>query len=224
MKLSSRLEYIFSLCVESRHTVDVGTDHGKLAVALVLSGKAQNVTASDVNEKPLEKARQLVTALSVKDKVNIVLTDGLSGINSYSPDQIVIAGMGGELISDILGAAKWVKKSDIRLILQPMTAEAELRRFLFTEGFSISFEGAVVDCGKPYVVMVASYSGKTETPNFISEELGMISGRTPDEKAFLIKKKMSAEKRLIGARKKNPLEAKELEKMIIYINNCLEVI
>ena len=44
MKLSSRLEYIFSLCVESRHTVDVGTDHGKLAVALVLSGKAQNVT------------------------------------------------------------------------------------------------------------------------------------------------------------------------------------
>ena len=223
MKLPARLEYIFSLCKKSIHTVDVGTDHGKLAVALVISGKADFVTASDINEKPLEKARTLVSELALSDKVRIFLTDGLNGMEDSSPDQIIIAGMGGELIRDIMSAAQWIKNPNIRFILQPMTTAPELRRFLYEEGFTIECEGAVSEVDKVYEVLVVSYSGNRRKIDFITAELGGIKGRTPAEKALLLKKRASAEKRLIGAKRNSSEAASELENMILYINECLEV-
>lgn len=222
MKLPARLEYIFSLCDKSDHTVDVGTDHGKLAVALVLSGTANKVTASDVNEKPLSKARKLVEEAGVSDKVSVVLTNGLNGLEDENPDQIVIAGMGGELIRDILSAAPWIKNNQIRLILQPMTNIAELRRYLFSEGFEIKLDGAVSEDKKAYDVIVAVYDGIVRESTFLKCELGEINGKTSAERELLLKKRFAAEKRLIGAKKNNSDEELLLSEMIDYINNCLE--
>ena len=222
MKLPNRLEYIFSLCEKSEHTVDVGTDHGKLAASLILSGVAKKVTASDVNEKPLSKARILVDEMGISDKVSIVLTDGLQGLEDEYPDQIVSAGMGGELIRDILRAAPWTKNSGIRLILQPMTTVPELRRYLLSEGFEIKLDGAVTEDEKAYDVIVAVYDGVKRECSFLNCELGGITGKTSAEKALLIKKRAAAEKRLIGAKRNHTDEEPLLIKMIEFINESLE--
>ena len=95
MKLPPRLEYVFSFTEKCRCAADIGTDHGKIAAALVLSGRAERVIASDVNAGPLSKAKELSLKLGLTDKIELRLADGLAGMENAGVDQIIVAGMGG---------------------------------------------------------------------------------------------------------------------------------
>jgi tRNA (adenine22-N1)-methyltransferase len=89
----------------------------------------------------------------MEDKLTAVLCDGLSKLEPYAPEDILILGMGGELIATILEGAPWVKKQGVRLILQPMTRAEKLRQYLFDNGYNIELEQAVEDDGRIYSVM-----------------------------------------------------------------------
>ncbi|MBQ6552092.1 MAG: SAM-dependent methyltransferase [Clostridia bacterium] len=223
MKLPQRLEYVFSLTEKCRCAADIGTDHGKLAAALVLSGRAERVIASDVNAGPLSKAEELSEKLGFTDKIDIRLADGLSGMENAGVDQIIIAGMGGELIASIIDAAQWVKNPDVYLVLQPMTTSPELRRYLVSSGFRIKREGAVIEDGKPYEVITAVYSGDIRgcTPEE-AEIGGNFEGDEQAVRALLVKKRSALEKRLIGAERKNDGEADVINRLISRINTRLE--
>ncbi|MBR4439155.1 MAG: SAM-dependent methyltransferase [Clostridia bacterium] len=223
MKLPPRLEYILSLTESSRHTVDVGSDHGKLAVAIALSGKAERVTASDVNAGPLSKAEALIEKLGVGDKVATRLADGLDGFEGDGVDQVIIAGMGGELIRDIIAAALWVKADGVLLILQPMTTAPELRRYLFEEGFRIEREGAVVEGRRPYEVITARYDGVVRECAPEDAEIGGFLDKDDSAvRALLLKKRTALKKRLIGAEKENSGDALTLKRVIAEIDRRLE--
>ena len=116
---------------------DVGTDHAYLPTALATGGWIRSAVASDIGSGPCENARQTVEAAGLGDMITVIQADGLSGTEKYGPDDIVIAGMGGETIIDILSAAKWLTP-DMRLILQPMTRQAELWRYLADEGYTLT--------------------------------------------------------------------------------------
>ena len=121
--------------VKGEKVCDVGPDHGYLAAELLLMGKCTWAIAADVNEKPLASAKATLEKYGLTDKAETVLSDGLKNITPDGITDIVIAGMGGELISNILACANWL--SGINLVLQPMTQIPYLRKWLAEKGFNI---------------------------------------------------------------------------------------
>ncbi|MBR2283624.1 MAG: Nif3-like dinuclear metal center hexameric protein [Ruminococcus sp.] len=136
---------------------DIGTDHALLAVELINENRCGRVIASDINTGPLDSARKNVEKAGLSDKIELVLTDGMRSIPLEGVSDIVIAGMGGETIADILEACGDLRDGTYKplLILQPMTKTAELRRRLYKMGFMIIDEAVVGEGGKLYTVILA---------------------------------------------------------------------
>lgn len=161
--LGNRLELCFDMIEKGMTVCDVGTDHGYLACELIKRGKCDFVIASDINEGPLSAAKKNIAEYGYEEKIPTILSDGLEKIaDSEYADKIncvVIAGMGGETIADILE-----KNIDFSagctLVLQPMTRENVLRNWLYKNGFEITKEKAVSDGKKVYVVIKSRYTGK----------------------------------------------------------------
>ena len=142
---------------------DIGTDHAYLPVFLVAGDRAVRAVASDINEGPTLRARKNVAAFGLSDKIEVRRCGGLDGYETSGVTDIVICGMGGELIAEIIASAPFTNNEKIRLILQPMTKAAELRRFLVGGGYSIIGEKLAACDGKIYQIICAEYSGKTDT-------------------------------------------------------------
>lgn len=140
--------------------VDIGTDHAYLPAYLVLNGKIKSAIACDIGIKPLENARKTVEAYSLSDKIELRISDGLEAVLPNEASEIVICGMGGTLMSEILSRATWIKRDGMHLILQPMTHSEEVRAFLCENGFYIASESFVRDNGKVYCCISAEYTGK----------------------------------------------------------------
>ena len=159
-ELSLRLSTIASLVPNGARVCDVGTDHGYLAIHLKSSGIAERVIASDINVKPLENARGNIEKSGVSG-IELRLSDGLSKIKPDEADTFIIAGMGGEVISEIIKKGKEITtNNDITLILQPTTSPEFLRKFLCLNGYEILKEIAISENSKLYTVMLVKYTGK----------------------------------------------------------------
>ena len=130
MMLDKRLNKIAELVSGTGIAADVGTDHAYLAAELINSGKCSKVIASDVKEGPLEAARNTVEKYGIQDKVELVLSDGLEKVDLNGVTDVVIAGMGGETITAIIGQCD-AEMDNIRFILQPMTKVELLRKNLY---------------------------------------------------------------------------------------------
>ncbi len=162
--LDARLLSAAKFVREGAYVCDVGTDHAYLPVQLVLAGRAVRALASDINEGPVNRAKESVDKYGVSDKIEVVLGDGLKSAENYPITDVIIAGMGGELIVSILDAAKWIQNEKYRLILQPMTHAEILREYLVNNGFSIIDEDVVTEQKdrKIYQIICSEYSGKAE--------------------------------------------------------------
>ena len=144
---------------------DIGTDHGYLPIMLLKNGICEYAYASDINRMPLEKARINAKKYGTAEKMSFHISDGLDFVDRgecrSKPDitDIVIMGMGGELISEILDKSGYVKNSGVRLILQPMSMADKLRIYLCENGFGIKDERLCTAAGKIYSVICAEYDG-----------------------------------------------------------------
>lgn len=157
--LSRRLEVIASLIPQGAKVCDVGTDHGYLPIFLVKSGKVSKVIATDIRLKPLNTAKSNIEKTGITG-IELRLGDGLSTVNATEADTVVIAGMGGEVISGIIERCVWAKDKNKAFILQPMTSPEYLRKYLFDSGFDIITEIPLEDNGKLYSVISAVYTGE----------------------------------------------------------------
>lgn len=142
--------------------LDIGTDHAYLPTACVSNGLFERAIVSDINDGPLEKAKATIEAAGLRGLITPVLSDGFLSLPEGCADEIVIAGMGGILICEILAQADWIKDSSVHLVLQPMTHAEDVRGFLVENGFLIEAEAACVEGGKPYCVISAKYCGEKE--------------------------------------------------------------
>ncbi len=178
-QLNERLERCAELVRPGALLADVGTDHAYLPVWLARRRKIVHALALDLREAPLARAKEHIASYRVEDLVETRLSDGLSAVQPEEAEDIVIAGMGGELIAQILSRTPWLKDKSKRLILQPMTAARELRLFLAEEGFAIVEEWAVRSQGRVYAVQRVEYTGRREEGSLLYPYLGGLEHR-PD--------------------------------------------
>ncbi len=175
--LDLRLRIAAELVRTGSRVADIGTDHAFLPVALVSEGTCPAAIASDIRVGPADNARRNVQAAGLAQAIDVRLGAGLHTVSPDEVDDIVIAGMGGETIAEILSEAPWVRHPRYRLILQPMTRAEKLRAYLFTAGFVIR-EERIAQVGRHwYTVLCAEYSGEV-TP---ADEALCFVGRVPPQ-------------------------------------------
>ena len=194
--LSHRLETIATLVPKGARVCDIGCDHGYLAIYLRLNNIAETVIAADLNELPLSRAESNIKKLGA-DNIDLRLCDGLSGIGKDEVDTIIIAGMGGNVISSIIEGCEWAKNNALTFVLQPTTSAETLREFLCTNGFEIMSETVVFENNKLYSVMVVKFTDKTQTYQNGFYYIGKITPKTDDSIKYIKKQ----QKRLFEAAK-----------------------
>lgn len=185
-KLTFSLDHRLSLCASFVRTgtrlADVGTDHAYLPVMLAAQGKIRSAVACDVRQGPLENAKTSILENGVEHLVKAVLSDGLDNVAPEDAEDIVMAGMGGELIAAIIQRTQWLYDSSRRLILQPMTRMETLRSFLAENGFLIEQEKACVSGKKCYSVMCCRYDGTKRSCSPKEQYIGQLD-RDPSPEA-----------------------------------------
>lgn len=169
--LDNRLMTAAELCREGKTAADVGCDHAQLACYLAMN-RSRFVIASDVRDGPLEAARKTVAEQGVAN-VRVIKSDGLKEI--YLADDVIICGMGGELIAEIIGGCRFLSE-DTRFILQPMTKANYLRCWLCENGFEIIEERAAYDDQRIYAILYVKYTGKRREP----DEIFALCGKMTD--------------------------------------------
>ena len=157
MKLTNRLCCIASKVPNGAKVADIGTDHAYVPVFLVQNNISSKVIASDINIGPLKRAQKHIKDSGVENFIETRLGPGLQILKSNEADTIIIAGMGGMLIRDILSEAEGVLNSVRTLILQPMIAQEVLREWLYNNNFKIVDEALSREEDKIYTVIVAEH-------------------------------------------------------------------
>lgn len=209
--ISERLSLIASFIPEKDNVCDVGTDHGYLAAFLALSGKYGKITATDIGKLPLENARTNLKRLGVEG-VDLVLCDGLQGVTRDRADTVIIAGMGGDVISGILSRTEFVKDSGVTLILQPMTAADSLRQYLADNGFEVVNETALEENRKIYSIMVCKYCGVPYPLDDIRLRIGILKGDIEANRKYITKQAKICEKCARDLKNHDTLKAEVFQK------------
>ena len=192
IEISKRLSLIAQFVNEGSSVCDVGTDHGYLPAFLYLSQKCKSVIATDINEKPLESARANLKRLSAD--VKLILCDGLEKETRTDADTVIIAGMGGEVISGIIDRAAFLRDSTVKLILQPTTAAKELRLYLAQNGFAVEQETALAENGKVYSIMCVRFADAPYDIDAVRAVIGVLKPDSNDAKAYIEKQYRIAQK------------------------------
>jgi dinuclear metal center YbgI/SA1388 family protein len=144
-------------------------------VYLIQSGKCSKVIASDIVDGPLTSAEQTVKRYNLGEQISIVKSDGLKNVDLKGVSDIIIAGMGGETILNIIEDEPQLKKLDISLTLQPMTKAPLLRKELYAQGFEITKEIVAKVGNKFYTVMNVHYTGFPMQLSEFTSKVGKIN-------------------------------------------------
>lgn len=144
-----RLEKAIGMLHGADTIADVGSDHGRLAAVLLQRGVCDRVIATDLSAESLQKARQLLSYIGLTERADLRVGDGLSVLKPHECDGIALLGMGGTLMSRILDHAEIPLQGAAFLVLQPMTAQAEIRRYLHERCYWIT-EDALVQEGRRF--------------------------------------------------------------------------
>ncbi len=167
IKLSERLSCIADMVPEGARLADVGCDHGYLSISLLERERIASSWCLDINAGPLDRAREHADAVNMYENIFFLRSDGLLKMPAGNADTVVIAGMGGALVTKIMEQCPPAVKRDIKTwILSPQSELPEFRRKLRENGYRIEEERIVKDEGKFYFVIKAVPGEETD----ISEE------------------------------------------------------
>lgn len=214
--ITPRLEMILKN-LHSDKIADIGTDHAYIPIELAKLGKT--VIATDVNEGPLNNAKQNIEKQNLN--ISLRLGSGLKPINPQDADEIIIAGMGGELIQKII-SEDYSSAFSATLLLQPMNSQAELREFLLKNGFKIISEDLAKEGFKIYNLIICKKGQSTLPKSEIELHLPEILHENQLFPMLLDKKKREFKKRYLGLLRGKSTSKEEilrLEKLLSDIEN-----
>ena len=155
LKLDARLQAAADLVLPGLPLADIGTDHAYLPLYLVKAGICPRAVASDKAISSIRAAIDLISAQDVSGRISPRCGDGLSVLEPGEVATIVLCGMGGLLMSDILQKGMRVLQKTRRLVLQPQSHIEAVRWWLAAHGWRIIEEKIVENKGFFYVLLAA---------------------------------------------------------------------
>lgn len=229
MELSKRLKFIANHIDKCRSIVDVGTDHGYIPIYAIKNNLCERVIASDINEDPVKKARLNVVSEGVSKEVEVRLGAGLNTITKGEVQGVIIAGMGGNLIKEILEKDIYKVPTFEFLILQPAQNPEVLREYLYCNGYEILDEDLCFDEGVYYELFKVKKAGKANVIelNPISYEISpvLLKNKHPLMNSYLESKEEKYNK-ILGFLNENSESAvkrkEDIEKKLNYIKEFKE--
>lgn len=177
MILSDRLKSIADMIESCECLADIGTDHGYIPIYAVTIGKCKRAIASDIKRGPVEIARRNIIEYGVENNVEARIGNGLENLTPGEADQIIIAGMSGNLIAEILDKGRYVAQAAKSIIIQPVQHPEVIRKYLYNNFFSIIGEHIVRDENKYYHIIKV----KNGTPLPYNYEAEYYTGRMNPE-------------------------------------------
>jgi len=172
LRIGKRLQTVASMVPFGSTVADIGTDHGYVPAYLVLTGRCRYVIASDIAEGPCRAAAETSKKYNLPDKMDIRTAPGLQGLRIGEAETVVIAGMGGATIIDILEESPEVVATVKTFVLQPMNAAKLLRRWFMQHGFRIAEETLCKENGHIYIIIKAMHTNEKQELSSLEEELG----------------------------------------------------
>lgn len=160
LRLTPRLQAIADSINQYDTLADIGTDHAYLPIYLMLNEKIKCAIATDINKGPIEIAQNRIKQYKLEEKIETRQGSGLTVLKPGEADVIVVAGMGGMLISEIIEQSKTVAESAKTIVMQPMLDSGKLRRYLISNGYEIFEEELAKEDRKIYEIIWARYTGK----------------------------------------------------------------
>ncbi|MBV1759141.1 MAG: class I SAM-dependent methyltransferase [Dethiosulfatibacter sp.] len=171
--MGNRIDAIIKLIDQCNVAADIGTDHAYVPELLINKGICNRVIATDLNDGPYKIAKRYIKSKSLSDRIDIRLGDGLQPIDLKEVDTIIIAGMGGLLIREIIDQKKNEFDPHHTLVLQPMHASDKLRHYLLDNGFELIDEELAKEEFHFYEVIKAKRCNKAQAiDNEIYLEVG----------------------------------------------------
>ncbi len=143
MKLIDRLQYMADEIHQGETVADIGTDHGFLPLYLLQTKKSPKVIMADVSAGSLAKAEENCKLFHAEGNYGLRLGSGLEVLENGEVDVAIFAGMGGQLIRDLLAFDQEKTQSIKRFILQPRNKAGVLRLWLAKNGMKVVKEGVV---------------------------------------------------------------------------------
>lgn len=201
MLKDERMAVICSMVRDGAVVCDVGTDHAIIPAELLKSGKCVRAVITDISVPSLEKGIKNIKKERLSDKVSAYEANGTLGAELDGVTDIVIAGMGGELISEIIAQDERLKRPGLHFILQPMSRAPQLRKFLFENGFEIINERKASVDRRVYAVINAEYTGVREQYELRELYLGperFLSGESSADRRYAEKELSQIKTRLQG--------------------------
>ncbi len=222
--LNPRLSAIRDMVPMNTVVADIGCDHGYLICSLVETGIAKHGFACEANPQPLERARKTIVENCLSNRIDTVLTNGLTDLPFSTIDVFVIAGMGGDLISKILLEHQFTRDSRFTFLLQPMSKPEKLRKAIFENGFTIAYEVAVISDNKVYSVMNVRYTDMICSSDTVTLHTGLLLGKTDFASRFYIRQVLhKLTTRVNGLiESNNPNNVDEYTQVIEQIRSSLE--
>ena len=197
-KIPKRMLAVAALVDKSKVLADIGCDHAYISINLIENGKVDRIIASDLREGPLNIANEHIKLTDFGEKIETRLCSGLEGYEAGEVDTILISGMGGMLVREILSNGREVVEAADTLILEPQSDLRVVRAYLREIGFLIVDEDMLKESGKYYQIIKAV---KRETKQELSDEIEIMA-----EDEFwpvLIKKKHPILKEFLLRRRKH---------------------
>mgnify|MGYP004469059331 FL=1 len=162
IKLSKRLLSIANLVNDNSKVVDIGCDHGLVSIYLAMNKQNISIIASDINQNALDNAIKNINKYHLEDKIKVCLSNGLDNINDEI-DTIIISGMGGHTIIDILTNNQEKLNTVNNIIIQSNNDIEYVRRKIVKLGYCISKEELILDKNIYYTVILFTKGKKKYT-------------------------------------------------------------
>lgn len=190
MEISNRLIAIADMIDNCETLVDVGTDHGYIPIYMLNKNKISYAIASDINKGPIEKAKKNIKEYNLEKSIECRLGGGLTTVEKGEVDVAIIAGMGGNLIRDIIEERYEVFKSLDYAILQPVQNPEVLRKYLYEKGIKIIEEKIIKDEGIHYAILRVKHDDTPKNVDEIIYEVGEyeVSSSKEERNEFILYK------------------------------------
>ncbi|TYQ15561.1 UNVERIFIED_CONTAM: tRNA (adenine22-N1)-methyltransferase [Acetivibrio alkalicellulosi] len=172
MELTGRLKLIADMTPKCNIVSDIGTDHAYIPIFLVKNNICTKAIASDVRIGPVNVATKNIEEYRVSDKVITRIGSGLESILDNEIDVVIIAGMGGMLIKELLEKSLDKVKKANALILQPMYAIEVVHEWLCENGFEVYDEALAKEDHKIYNVIACKWAGCNQKKDEIYYHIG----------------------------------------------------